>query len=150
MAYDFSGSWSSQTGHQAQLHAGGPNEPSGAAAVAYVKSTGFPSKKILFGVPVYGRSFLGATGIHQSYTGLGGEEGAIEYKDLPSANADEIVDTARVAAFCSGGDGGFVSYDNQETVRLKGQFCKAQDLAVSRVWSAIKRIRLVLLRITVC
>lgn len=131
MAYDFTGSWTPKTGHHAQLHAGGPEEPSGAAAVAYVKSTGFPSKKILLGIPVYGRSFLGATGPEQSYNGHGGESGTIEYKSLPSAGADEIVDTHRVAAFCSGGDDGFVSYDNQETVRIKGHFCKAQELGVS-------------------
>lgn len=131
MAYDFNGPWTPKTGYHAQLYAGGPDEHSGAAGVSYVISTGFPAKKILLGIPVYGRSFLGATGPGQEYNGHGGDNSAIEYKNLPSTGTDEIVDTPRVAAFCSGGDGGFVSYDNQETVKLKAAFCKAQGLAVS-------------------
>jgi chitinase len=58
MAYDFHGSWSSSSGHHAQLFPSSPNEPSGSAAVDYVISTGFPASKVLLGVPVYGRSWV--------------------------------------------------------------------------------------------
>lgn len=131
MAYDFTGSWTATTGHQAQLYPGNSNEPSGSFAVSYILSTGFPSKKILLGVPVYGRSFLGAAGPGYTYDGHGGIDGTFDYKDLPRPGAQESVDLARVAAMSIGGDGGFVSYDNPETVKLKGQFCKNQKLGVS-------------------
>jgi len=117
------------------LYPGNNDEASGSAAVAYVKSKGFPSKKILLGVPVYGRSFLGARGAGHQYNGQGGEEGTFEYKELPRPGAQEFVDTGRVAASCVGGDGGFVSYDTPETVRLKGEFCKTQQLGVSHIIS---------------
>lgn len=130
MAYDFSGPWTPKTGHQAQLYAAKSDEPSGHAAVQYVLSTGFPSKKILLGVPVYGRSFMGANGCGQSYRGQGGEDGSFEYKELPRHGTHESVDMHRVAATCVGGDGGFVTYDNTETVRMKGEYCKSQNLGV--------------------
>jgi chitinase len=132
MAYDFAGPWTSTAGHHAQLYPGNPDEPSGSSAVDYVKSTGFPAKKILLGIPVYGRSFLGANRSGETCRGHGGEEGSFEYKDLPRPGTEESVDTERVAASCVGGDGGFVSYDNPETVTIKGKYCKAAQLGVSK------------------
>jgi chitinase len=134
MAYDFTGSWSQKVGHHAQLFPGTPNEPSGSAAVDYVISKGFPAAKILLGIPVYGRSFLGATGPGHSFTGHGGEEGTFEYKYLPRQNAEEIVNTRVVAAFCTGGDGGFVTYDNPETVKMKAGYCREKGLGVRYVF----------------
>lgn len=139
MAYDFSGPWTSTAGHHAQLYPGNPDEPSGSAAVDYVKSTGFPAKKILLGIPVYGRSFLGANRPGETCSGHGGEKGSFEYKDLPRPGTEESVDTARVAASCVGGDGGFVSYDNPETVTTKGKYCKAAQLGVSKYLYSFSR-----------
>lgn len=131
MAYDFTGSWSQTAGHHAQLHPAALGEPSGSAGVDYVISTGFPAAKILLGIPVYGRSFLGANGPGHVYHGHGGDEGIFEYKQLPRDGTEELVNTRSVAAFCIGGDGGFVSYDNPATVRLKAGFCKKKRLGVS-------------------
>jgi chitinase len=133
MAYDFAGSWAPKTGHHAQLYSGNDGEPSASAAVSYLRSIGFPSKKILLGVPVYGRSFLGASGPGEVYNGHGGEDETFEYKVLPRPGAHEVVDLSRVAAFCTGGDGGFITYDNPETVKLKGEFCESQQLGVSQI-----------------
>ncbi|KAL3425342.1 glycosyl hydrolase family 18 protein [Phlyctema vagabunda] len=135
MAYDFAGSWSEKSGHHAQLYARHHGEPSGSSAVDYVVSTGFPASKILLGVPVYGRSFLNASGPHQNYTGNGGEEGTFEYKVLPRSGTQEFVDASAVAAWCSGGDGGFVSYDNPETVRMKARYVKQQRLGGLFYWT---------------
>jgi len=52
-------------------------------------------------------------------------------KSLPRGNTEERVDIQAVAAYCIGGDGGFVSYDNPETVRIKAEFVKSRGLAVS-------------------
>ncbi|TVY33955.1 Endochitinase B1 [Lachnellula occidentalis] len=135
MAYDFTGSWSQTAGHHAQLFPGMPDEPSGSAAVDYVLSTGFPAAKILLGVPVYGRSFLGAAGPGYPFAGHGGEEGTFEYKHLPRKNAEEIVNTRVVAAFCTGGDGGFVTYDNPETVKMKAGYCREKGLGGLFYWT---------------
>jgi len=135
MAYDFSGSHTSTAGHHAQLYPGNTNEPSGSAAIEYIRTTGYPLKKILLGIPVYGRSFLGATGPGDVYNGQGGEEGAFEYKLLPRPGTEEKIDNERVAASCTGGDGGFVSYDNPETVKMKGRYCKREQLGGLFYWT---------------
>jgi len=135
MAYDFTGPWKATAGHHAQLHASNTDEASGSAAVSYVLSTGFPSKKVLLGVPVYGRSFLGANGPGENYSGHGGEEGTFEYKTLPRPGTWETVDQERVAAYCIGGDGGFVSYDNPETVKKKAEFCRSKNLGGLFYWT---------------
>lgn len=140
MAYDFSGPWAPMSGYQSQLNT--PKNPhSGDAAVSchsavmYMRSKGVPSAKILLGVPAYGRSFLGVTKIGERYVGHGGEDGTFEYRDLPRPGAQERVDEQAGAAFCVGGDGGFVTYDNPRTVQLKAQFVKNQRLGGLFYWT---------------
>jgi chitinase len=140
MAYDFAGTWSPQAGHHAQLYPGSSDEPSGSAAVDYVISRGFPPQKLILGVPVYGRSFLGAHGPSYPFTGVGGDEGTFEYKELPRSGTEEIVNTRVCAAFCTGGDGGFVTYDNPETVKMKGYYCREKGLGVSQILSCVARL----------
>lgn len=134
MAFDLFGPWSRSSGHHAQLYAIGrdaADHDSGSAAVACLLSRGVPASKILFGVPVYGRSFLAATGPGQPFGGGGGDAGTFEYRALPRPGAAEVVDKRHIAAQCVGADGGFVSYDNPETVKAKATFCKQKGLAVS-------------------
>ena len=139
MAYDFSGPWTDTSGHQAQLYvppnASSNSQPSGHSAVAYMLSKAVPSQKILLGIPAYGRSFLGASHVNQKYSGSGGQEGTFEYKDLPRPGAQEQVDQRAAAAFCIGGDGGFVTYDSVHTVQLKAEYAKQQKLAGLFYWT---------------
>ncbi|PHH67076.1 hypothetical protein CDD81_4471 [Ophiocordyceps australis] len=127
-AYDFYGPLSRCTGHHAQLYAMSSEEPSGAAAVHYITTQGFPAKNILLGVPTYGRSFLEATGPGQGFRGSGGHGGAFEYKKLPRPGSREVVDRRRIAAQCVGTDCGFVTYDNPETVKAKANLCMTKGL----------------------
>lgn len=135
MAYDFFGSWSGTAGHHAALHPSTPNSGSGTAGVEHVLKAGFPAGKILLGIPVYGRSFLSASKAGERFEGVGGDEGTFEYKTLPRPGTTEVVDGRIVAASCVGGDGGFVSYDNPETVRLKAEFCKKKGLGGLFYWT---------------
>lgn len=76
MAYDFTNT--ARAGHHAQLYSTQGGEGSGANGVTYLTNNGFPSSKILLGVPCYGRSFLGATAAGDVSRGSGGEEGTFE------------------------------------------------------------------------
>lgn len=140
MCYDFSGPWTSTAGYQSQLYDPAfPNDPTAGlscqSAVAYYRSQGVPTKKLLLGIPIYGRSFLGAKKPGDKYTGVGGDDGTFDYKELPRPGAKEIVDKKAGAAYCIGGDGGFVTYDNPETVMMKAKFVKENGLGGLFYWS---------------
>ncbi|KAF0716684.1 hypothetical protein As57867_002709, partial [Aphanomyces stellatus] len=72
MTYDLAGSWSQYTDHQANLYED-PNHPKGLKYSAhnaiqdYIKG-GCPSNKIVMGIPSYGRSFEGTTGLYGNFT----------------------------------------------------------------------------------
>lgn len=96
---------------------------------------GVPPSKILLGVPAYGRSFTGTRGVGHSYDGQAGEEGTFEYRELPRPGAEEIVDHQVGAAYCMGGDGGFVTYDNPQTVKMKAHYVRQNGLAGLFYWT---------------
>lgn len=140
MAYDFSGPWEQLTGHHAQLLA--PQQPHNAAAtisaqsaISYFLAQGVPPKQLVLGVPAYGRSFLKTQGVGHAYSGQGGEEGTFDYRDLPRPGTQEQVDATIGAAYCVGGDGGFVTYDNPTTVKMKAKFVKQQGLQGLFYWT---------------
>lgn len=139
MAYDFAGPWTSMSGYQAQLHtpvdSSDDMKSSGQSAVRYMVSTGVPINKIVLGIPVYGRSFLGVSHINQKYKGSGGQDGVFEYNQLPRPGTQEQADLKVGAAYCVGGDGGFVTYDNPDTVRMKAAYVKQYKLAGMFYWT---------------
>ncbi|KAF2187635.1 glycoside hydrolase family 18 protein [Zopfia rhizophila CBS 207.26] len=140
MSYDFSGPWVGKCGHHAQLFT--PQIPHSAeaaischSAVSYIIRQGVPPNKILMGVPAYGRSFTGTRGVGHSYSGHAGEEGTFEYRDLPRPGAQECVDEQVGAAYCIGGDGGFVTYDTPQTVKMKAKYVRQNGLAGLFYWT---------------
>lgn len=140
MAYDYSGPWTSKCGHQAQLFTPQiPHSPEAAischSAVSYMMRMGVPPAKIVLGVPAYGRSFTGTEGVGHPFSGQAGEEGTFEYRELPRPGATEYVDDRIGAAYCVGGDGGFVTYDNPQTVRMKAGYVRQNGLAGLFYWT---------------
>ncbi|KAL8947136.1 MAG: hypothetical protein Q9222_006552 [Ikaeria aurantiellina] len=139
MAYDFAGPWTKLSGYQAQLHTPPKNSPdmrtSGRSAVQYLVSKKVPPSKIVLGIPAYGQSFLGAVQINAKFKGPGGEGGTFEYTQLPRPGTQEKVDKQAVAAYCVGGDGGLVTYDNAETVHIKGQYVREHKLGGMFYWT---------------
>lgn len=133
MAYDFTGSWTEKAGHHAQLFSNDSESASGAAAVDYLLQMGVEPHKILLGIPVYGRSFLGCRKIGDRHAGHGGEEGTFEYKELPKTGAVSHTYNDVVASCCVSDDdaGGLVSYDTPETVGMKGDYVREKRLGVS-------------------
>lgn len=135
MAFDLYGPWSPLSGHHAQLYPSSrDDDASGSSIVSYLMTQGFPAQKTLLGIPLFGRSFLGVAGPGQrskgSASGSNGD-GTFDYNQLPRKGTKEQVDKRACAAFCMGGDGAFVSYDNPETVKQKAAFCRQKGLGVS-------------------
>ncbi|THC91046.1 hypothetical protein EYZ11_009486 [Aspergillus tanneri] len=136
MTYDFSGPWTNESGHHAQLYS--PSRNPGAischSAVSYILSQGVDPKKLLLGIPAYGRSFLDSSKPGQRYAGCGGEDGVFDYNALPRPGAKECHDDKLGAAYCSGGDGGFVTYDTPRTVQQKARFVTKSKLGGLFYW----------------
>lgn len=142
MSYDFTGSWTDVCGHHAQLlpPSADPNEVYPTLrkccqrGVDYVVSQGFPSRKVLLGVPVYARYFGQARGPGQPFSGAGD----MDYCDLPQdwvacAHVDEYV--AAASFVDPDGDKGFVSFDVPDTVRIKARYAKAMELGGLFYWT---------------
>ncbi|KAI9759637.1 MAG: Vacuolar protein sorting-associated protein 53 [Chaenotheca gracillima] len=141
MCYDFSGPWTNQCGHHSQLFPPAPPyEPDAAlcghSAMEYVMSEGIPAEKLLMGIPVFGRSFIGARSLGDSYIGHGGNDGVYDYKDLPLPGTAEAFDATAGAAMCIGDDSGFVTYDNPESVRLKATYVRQRAMGGLFYWTA--------------
>lgn len=99
---------------------------------------GVPSKKILLGIPVFGRAFPGTNCIDQDYKIHNGEEPkevVFDYRDLPRPGTEEQHDNAvGAAAFCVDGEAGFITYDSPDSVRLKAKLVSDLDLAGLFYW----------------
>ncbi|KAF0694497.1 Aste57867_14632 [Aphanomyces stellatus] len=149
MSYDFSGSWSSYTDHQANLYAD-PNHPVGStysvdgAVQGYIQG-GCPSDKIILGIPSNGRSFENTKGLYANFTqptkgswvyGTSGA-GVWDYKALPLANATEYYNEKLVAAYSYDPTTQmFISYESPKSLAAKLDYIKKHNLGGTGFWSA--------------
>ncbi|KAJ9314020.1 CAZyme family GH18 [Paecilomyces variotii] len=140
MCYDFAGPWTKMSGHQSQLYS--PTRPhndfakrSVHGAVTYFLSHGVHPRKIVLGIPLYGRQFPGLDRVGQSFHRYAGDGGILDYKDLPPPGAQEFVDQKLSAAYCVSKDAGFITYDNPTTVAAKAQYVKAHKLGGLFYWT---------------
>lgn len=137
MAYDFAGSWSNTTDFHSNLYGG---DISANGAVRYYLSRGVPAHKLVLGMPVYGRAFVGTDGLGRPYSSIGEgswERGVWDYKDLPLKDANETVDRDRVSAYCyNPHTKTLVVYDNPETVQYKAQYIAENGLGGGMWWES--------------
>lgn len=111
-----------------QLYSMAKDEPSTSSAAGYLVSRNFPSQSILLGIPTFGTSFPGCEGPGQAYETASSQ--SIDYLQLPMAGRQEGVDRRRIAAYCTGGEEGFIAYDSPDTVKEKADFCKQKGFGV--------------------
>jgi chitinase len=156
MTYDFAGGWDKRTGHQAPMFS---PEGRGAAnpstlwsvdgAVRQFLATGVDPKKLVVGVPFYGRGWSGVpltnSGIGQLSTGLprgSYEPGVFDYKDLVTriqSNPDlyEVFEDTKAEAsflFAPGDNGLWVSFDDTAIVQRKVDYIKELGLGGAMFW----------------
>ncbi|KAI5291519.1 hypothetical protein KEM54_004070 [Ascosphaera aggregata] len=138
MAYDFAGPWCPKSGHHAQLFTATHSHDENAtlscqSALQYLHSMRVPMKKVLLGIPVYGRSFPGTTSIGQTPT-PGVEHQDFDYCDLPLPGAQEYEDDHIGAAYCLDENAGFISYDTPKIVQQKAKFARTRDMGGLFYW----------------
>ncbi|KAJ1024838.1 hypothetical protein NDA16_002878 [Ustilago loliicola] len=138
MAYDFAGSWSAVTGHQANLWNIKGKAPSTDDAVNYYIAQGVVSHKLVLGIPLYGRGFENTDGSQQPYNGTGQgtwEAGNWDYKFLPVKGAKEMINTKIGASWSyDSAKREFISYDTPENVLLKCQYIRQKRLRGAMFW----------------
>lgn len=156
MTYDFAGGWEKKTGHQAPMFS---PEGRGAAnpstlwtvdgAVRQFLEAGVDPKKLVVGVPFYGRGWSGVAstngGIGQLSTGLpqgSYEPGVYDYKDLVSLVQSNpqvyqvFEDTNAEATFlhAPAQNGLWISFDDTEIVKRKVDYIQDLGLGGAMFW----------------
>lgn len=153
MSYDFTGSWSTTSGHNAPLFAD-PADPSPdgarhtvAASVLRLVRAGVSPGKLLLGLPLYGRTWRGCAarndGAYQECSGPAKgtwEDGVLDYQDIAAnyltreAFVRHFNRTAKVPFLFDARSGQFISYDDAESLRYKVGFLKERGLGGAMFW----------------
>ena len=141
MTYDYHGTWSDHSGHNAPLYAsGGDVCGSLDQTFLYARSRQVPAAKILVGVPFFGRSF-DCGGLGLAFTTSQGWD----YKDvadLPSGEWTRTWDTEAQVPYKRRADGTMIiSYDDMSSVSLKCQYVKDQVSAGVIIWALGEDVR---------
>ena len=69
------------------------------------------------------------------FGGGGGEEGVWDYSELPREGARVGFDEEVGGAWCEGGDGGWVSFDDVRAVGMKAGFVRREGLGGLFYWA---------------
>ncbi len=134
MTYDYHGPWSSQSGHNAALYPISSDPTKGAFSTVdgmkyWTLTKKFPKNKLVVGIPLYGRGFA-VPGLYQATKGKKSSAEEVPYKKAVAlikagwvrhwdkeAGAPYLVDPKGTE---------MVSYDDIESVTLKGQWAAQQ------------------------
>ncbi|KAH6853879.1 glycoside hydrolase family 18 protein [Chaetomium sp. MPI-CAGE-AT-0009] len=144
MAYDYAGSWDATTGHQANLYPSTANPQatkfSTDRAVADYVARGVAPRKLVLGLPLYGRAFEATAGLGSPYAGVGqgsSEAGVWLFRDLPRPGAVERWDEAAQASYSfDDTTGELVSYDTLVSGRRKAEYLVEKGLGGAVFWEA--------------
>lgn len=144
MAYDYAGSWSSHSGHDANLY----KNPGNIDATPFVTDEavntyiagGVPPHKIVLGMPIYGRSFSNTEGMGKPFQGIGSgswENGVWDYKVLPKPGATvKHDDVAKGTYSYDAVIKELISFDTPASVKEKAKYLKSKGLGGSMFWEA--------------
>ena len=144
MAYDFAGSFSDASGHQANIYPSEDNPDSTpfstTVAVDLYLNGGVPPEKLILGMPIYGRAFLETEGLGKPFDGVGEgswEAGIWDYKDLPLNNATvEYDETIGATWTYDASSKTLISFDTPDMIREKVSYAQDLSLGGSMFWEA--------------
>jgi chitinase len=140
MEYDFHGSWSQFSGHNAPLYTGStpaadPDNYSIDLSMQYLTGTrGIPKSQLTLGLAFYGKSF-GASSLYSHYTG----EQELTYRDIVNAvqtsNWTYVWDSgSQVPYYQSIAPPMIITLDDSASLALKCQYAKNKGLSGVMIW----------------
>lgn len=153
MTYDFHGGWENSANFNAPLYASKGDPSPGEIATKFnadsaIKawlSGGAPAKKVVMGVPFYGRGWAGVpatnNGLFQSATGPSKgtwENGILDYKDIKNNYLGTFTryfsNDAKVPWLYNAQQGVMISYDDPDSMKTKAQYINTNNLGGAMIW----------------
>lgn len=143
MTYDFTGPWSPRSNHNCPLYPSAGIDSAlcfSGALRFYRESRGIPVAKINLGVPFYGQTFTECTALDALHRGADtvhfSNQGAFYYDIAPHVGAfgRRWDSAAKVPYLISEPWKEFISYDDEESLRLKAQFVMDRDVRGIIIW----------------
>jgi chitinase len=140
MGYDMAGAWSKTTAHHAALFAPAASHSSESFVQQHL-AAGIPARKLVLGVPFYGRAWCGVDpkerGLHQSVEAF---LGSFPYSTLQRLYINQqgftrYWDPAAHAPFLWNPESGiFITYEDPASLREKARFVKRHHLGGVMYW----------------
>ncbi|HJT18623.1 MAG TPA: glycoside hydrolase family 18 protein [Thermoanaerobaculia bacterium] len=129
MGYDFAGEWSKTTEHHAPM----------SGAESFVRqhlAAGIPSRKLVLGVPFYGRAWCGTSGLHEPVEAYAASiPFAVIERQYIGHGFERHWDRAEHAPYLwSSSEGIFVTYEDVQSLRYKADFVKRNHLGGMMFW----------------
>lgn len=144
MTFDYAGPWSTVAANQANLFPS-QDDPTGTpyntqTAINYYLLQGISAKKLILGMPIYGRTFTATDGIGKPFQGVGKgtwEAGIYEFKMLPQSGAIEVYNNVTGSSYSyDAGKRELVSYDSIKVAKQKAAFIQQMGLGGAMWWES--------------
>ena len=145
MCYDFSGPTSKVGDHHSNLLSRHVGSYSADAGIKELLSTGFPARKTILGIPIFGRGFENCSNLTAFFKGsppgTWGEPGVIDYKSLNlrenATFCKPLIELKTVGAYCHNSQlNRLLVYDSVTAVQKKVEYVKKYELAGVMFWEA--------------
>jgi len=137
MCYDYHGSWSAHSGHNAPLYQP-PGDQCGAVDVGmyYLNHIrGIPKKQLTVGMPFYGKEF-NTSSLYSNFTGSVTD--LYYYQIVPKINGDWTYhwdSVAKVPYLTNSTNTKLITFDDTVSIRLKCQWIKEQGYSGGMIWA---------------
>jgi chitinase len=138
MGYNYFGSWSPFTGHNAPLYASPRhNDGDDSSSIKYLETNRqIPSAKLVLGLPFYGVDF-NSKGLYQSFTG---DVTDPTYTDIVNFSASREWkynwdSVSEVPYYLKSDSTVFITFDDTASVKLKTEFAISNKLGGIMIWA---------------